>query len=255
MSTNNQPNILLIITEQHRGDCLGVEGHPVLRTPNMDAIAQQGVRFTHFYSACPSCVAARRSILSGQDPQTHGLVGYRDGVLWDPQHTLPGVLHDHGYQTWFVGRSLHQHPERKRFGYDDMETSTSEPGVVDDYGEWLRDHGPTDSGGWFGGGVMHIEHAPYCQALTDGREKYIWHPATGREQFFNLDTDPTERHDLAAEPAHADRVAAWRQGLVTRLAHRPEGFVQDGGLVAGQPYGALLPHGGTPTPFRRQKFV
>ena len=152
---SHPPNILLIVTEQHRGDCLGIEGHPVLLTPNMDAIAQQGARLTRFYSACPSCIAARRSILCGQTPQTHGLVGYHDAVLWDPPHTLPGMLRDHGFQTAFIGRSLHQYPQRKRFGYEEMEITTSEIGEVDDYAEWLRDHAPTDSGGWYGGGVMH----------------------------------------------------------------------------------------------------
>lgn len=42
----DKPNIVLFITEQHRGDCLGIENHPVLMTPNMDAIAGAGVRFT-----------------------------------------------------------------------------------------------------------------------------------------------------------------------------------------------------------------
>ena len=70
------PNILLIHNEHHRGDALGCEGHPVLLPPNMDTIARQGVRFRRLHSACPSCIAARCSILTGQDPQTHGLVGY-----------------------------------------------------------------------------------------------------------------------------------------------------------------------------------
>ncbi len=150
---DKHPNILLILTEQHRGDCLGCEGHPVLLTPNMDNIAAHGVRFTSCYSPCPSCVAARRSILSGQSPQRHGLVGYRDGVEWDAPATLPQVLRDAGYQTWFVGRSLHQHPVRKRFGYEGMEISTATDPC--DYGEWLRDHAPAGSTGWHGGGVMH----------------------------------------------------------------------------------------------------
>ena len=150
---DEQPNILFINTDQQRGDCLGVEGHPVLQTPNMDGIAAAGVRFTRFYSGCPSCIATRRSMLSGQEPQTHGMVGYQGLVEWDAPPTLPGVLRERGYQTWLVGRSMHQYPPRKRYGYDEMETNCHTG--ASDYDDWLREVGPRDSGGWFGGGVMH----------------------------------------------------------------------------------------------------
>lgn len=460
----DRPNILFIHTEHQRGDALGCEGHPVLLTPNMDTIAQQGVRFTRFYSACPSCIAARRSMLTGLDPQTHGMVGYQDGVEWDGVPTLPGRLREHGYQSVHIGRSMHQHPPRKGYGFESME-------IHEDYFTWLRDqhprHGLDD---WFGGGVMHndwtvhpwhldedlhnsnwtveralhflkhrdpsrpfflslgfvaahppfqppafylerylrtgvpdaiigdwavpprpdelgesdyvsahrinlpteaqlcmraayfgllnhvddqlrriinpvkglrhrqdtiiiltsdhgemlgdhyrfrksvayegsarvpflisappqfglrrgravdavathadimptlldmlglplpgdidgrslypllrgetpsawrpwlhIEHAPYHQCLTDGREKYIWWPADGREQFFDLVRDPQERHDLVADAAAAACVAAWRERLVACLRDRPEGFVRAGQLVPGRPYGAVMP--------------
>jgi len=461
---NARPNILLIHTEHHRGDCLGIDGHPVLQTPNMDTIGYRGVRCRRFYSACPSCIASRRSLLTGQSPQKHGLVGYQEGIEWSGVPTLPEILREHGYETVHIGRSMHQHPPRKRYGFDYME-------INQDYFEWLREvsprHGVDD---WFGGGVMHndwtarpwhlyddlhftnwtveralrwlarrdpacpfflslgfcaahpplqppafylerylrtgvppphvgdwaelpssqdlsrsdhvsgqrvalsaeallsmraafygllnhvddqlrrlinpvkglrhnhdtiiiltsdhgemlgdhhffrkcyayevsarvpflisapdafglkrghvvdavathadimptlldmlglptpgsvdgrslypllrgevpatwreylhIEHAPFHQCLTDGREKYIWWPADGREHFFNLNEDPHELHDLAREPAYAPRLEFWRHRLVQELAGRPEGFVQEGRLVAGRPYRAVIP--------------
>ena len=118
--SQQRPNIILIMTDQQRGDCLGIEGHPALITPRLDEIATSGVRFSHAYATCPSCIAARRSILSGQFPQTHGMVGFQNGTDWQPQATLPGTLSDAGYQTVMVGRSMHQHPKRKRHGYDQM---------------------------------------------------------------------------------------------------------------------------------------
>jgi len=45
-AADTRPNILLIMTDQQRGDCLGVDGHPVLQTPNMDELAGGGVRFS-----------------------------------------------------------------------------------------------------------------------------------------------------------------------------------------------------------------
>ena len=163
--TIDQPNFLLIMTDQQRGDCLSAEDHPVLLTPNMDDIGEKGVRFSHFYSACPSCIAARRSILSGQNPATHGIVGYRDGVEWTETTTLPSVLKANGYQTALVGRSMHQYPPDRKFGFDTMEINGHMG--PNDYDRWLEEKGPGDSGGWFGGGVMHNDWTARPWHLAD----------------------------------------------------------------------------------------
>jgi hypothetical protein len=60
--------------------------------------------------------------------------------------------------------------------------------------------------------------------LTDGRSKYIWFPATGEEQFFDLAHDRQERVDLARDPAQSGRVAKWRQRLIDLLVERGDGF-------------------------------
>ncbi|MFC1716474.1 arylsulfatase [Candidatus Poribacteria bacterium] len=148
-----EPNILLFITEQHRGDCLGIEDHEVLMTPNMDAIAGAGVRFTRAYSSCPTCIAARRSLLSGQFPSTHGMVGYQEGVTWDIENTLPAVLAKAGYETCWVGRSMHQYPPEKRFGFEHM--ITLEHRCPSDYMDFIQQRHPEDWEGVYGTGVMH----------------------------------------------------------------------------------------------------
>ena len=148
-----KPNILLFVTEQHRGDCLGIEGHPVLMTPNMDAIAGAGVRFARAYSDCPTCIAARRTILSGQFPVTHGMVGYHDRDEWHIDATLPAVLRDAGYQTAWIGRSMHQCPPDRRFGF---ETVVGFPHQgTSDYQDFVRRRRPDDWEGVYGTGVMH----------------------------------------------------------------------------------------------------
>ena len=85
---DERPNFLLIMTDQQRGDCLSIEDHPALLTPNMDAIAGAGTRFAHAYSTCPSCIPARRSLMTGQHPATTGMVGYKEGVQWEPSALL-----------------------------------------------------------------------------------------------------------------------------------------------------------------------
>ncbi|MAG37145.1 MAG: hypothetical protein CL878_13005 [Dehalococcoidia bacterium] len=53
---DSRPNILLIMTDQQRGDCLGIDRHPVLQTPNMDFLAHSGTLFRRGYSEAPSCI-------------------------------------------------------------------------------------------------------------------------------------------------------------------------------------------------------
>lgn len=153
---DQRPNIIVIMTDQHRGDCLGVDNaHPVL-TPNLDGLAADGVRFSRAYSTCPVCIPARRSFMSGQFPATHGLRSNRDGLVWQIEDTAPSMLRNAGYQTFLVGRDMHQFPSRRRFGFDEMITHH-------DYFQWLArslavevEHGPTaSSGGIFSAGVMH----------------------------------------------------------------------------------------------------
>src|SRR5699024_8504495 len=72
------PNIILIMTDQLRGDCLGIAGHPDVKTPYLDTLASRGVSFDHAYSACPSCIAARAALHTGMTPEHHQRVGYED---------------------------------------------------------------------------------------------------------------------------------------------------------------------------------
>jgi hypothetical protein len=66
--------------------------------------------------------------------------------------------------------------------------------------------------------------------------KYIWRPHDGSEQLFNLEDDPREENNLAADERHHAALAQWRARLVTRLDGRPEGFSDGKKLVAGKEY-------------------
>jgi arylsulfatase A-like enzyme len=70
---------------------------------------------------------------------------------------------------------------------------------------------------------LHGEHTLFGQSIqwvTDGREKYVWFSGTGCEQLFDLGDDPHEMHDLARDPAAADRIARWRQVLIQEVGSR-----------------------------------
>ena len=99
-----RPNFLFLITDQHRADWLGCYGHPVLRTPNIDSIASQGIRFDNFHVASPVCMPNRASLLTGRYPTQHGL---RYNGCWLPQsaNTFVDLLADGGYHTAAIGKS------------------------------------------------------------------------------------------------------------------------------------------------------
>ena len=119
-ATHERPNVLLITTDQQRWDGMALNRPETsLQTPTLDALAASGLNCSRAYTTCPVCIPARRSLLSGLHPQTHGLYGYRDGLEWDAPVSVPGVLSQEGYQTELIGK-LHLYPQRKRYGFDHM---------------------------------------------------------------------------------------------------------------------------------------
>jgi choline-sulfatase/uncharacterized sulfatase len=96
------PNVLFILADQHNAKCLGVAGHPDVRTPNLDRLAAEGVRFTNCLPQNPICTPSRMSFLSGQYVHNHGYYG-----LGGPTPRLPHVLgrfREAGYRTAAIGK-------------------------------------------------------------------------------------------------------------------------------------------------------
>ena len=60
---DNRPNIILLMADQMRGDCLGIAGHPDVKTPFLDSLAAEGVCYPNVYAACPTCVPARATLI------------------------------------------------------------------------------------------------------------------------------------------------------------------------------------------------
>lgn len=100
-----RPNVILITTDQQRGDCMGY-GPRGVRTPHLDRLAGRGTRFDTCITPNPMCQVARASILTGKLPYHHGV---RDnGYDLDPKHGaegLGGVFSGAGYRTHFIGKA------------------------------------------------------------------------------------------------------------------------------------------------------
>ena len=101
---SNRPNFLFFMTDQHRADWLGCMGHPVVKTPNIDAIAKQGTLFRDFHVASPVCMPNRASLMTGRMPSVHGL-RYNGCILPMHANTFVDVLAAAGYDTAAIGKS------------------------------------------------------------------------------------------------------------------------------------------------------
>lgn len=102
MST--KPNFLYFMVDQQRADWLGCYGHPVVRTPNIDALAAAGTRFEEFHVATPICMPNRASFMTGRMPSLHGL-RYNGCTLPQRANTFVDVLRAGGYATASIGKS------------------------------------------------------------------------------------------------------------------------------------------------------
>ncbi len=181
-----QPNILLIMPDQMRGDALSLERHPVLQTPNIDAIGGRGAHFTRAYTTCPSCIPARRSLLTGQYPYTNGLVGFQNGVpIASP--TFPQLLREAGYATVLAGRHMHQSPYEESYGFE-----TQVLGSVyitdDDYAQALEQALP-GAGGVRGLGVSFNGWASRPWPYSEHLHPTHWVVTQARREIAECDHD------------------------------------------------------------------
>lgn len=139
-----KPNILLIITDQHRFDCIGAMGNKVIKTPYIDALARDGVMFSNAYSSTPSSTPARAALLTGMSPWVNGLLGYGKVAKSYP-YEMPQMLRDNDYYTYAIGK-LHYAPQRNLHGYHeallDESGRVDTPDFVSDYRKWFAEKAP-----------------------------------------------------------------------------------------------------------------
>jgi len=115
---NHRPNIILILTDDHRFDAMGFMGHPFLETPNMDRMAREGVHLANASVTTSLCSPSRASILTGMYAHNHGVIDNYNPVPASLEF-FPEYLQKGGYETAFVGKwhmgGEHDEPQR---GFD-----------------------------------------------------------------------------------------------------------------------------------------
>lgn len=101
-------NFVCFVADQLRFDMLGCAGHPLLKTPHIDRLAAEGVRFNRCYTLQPMCMATRSTWLTGLTPRGHGV--RCNGVPLSPSiPTMTGALRSAGYHTHSIGK-IHVNP-------------------------------------------------------------------------------------------------------------------------------------------------
>ncbi|MEM0908545.1 MAG: sulfatase-like hydrolase/transferase [Pseudomonadota bacterium] len=140
-----RPNILLICVDQWPGPLFGYRGHSVVETPTIDQLARNGVAFPRAYSECPICIPARRTMMTGTSPRTHGDRLFQPSIPMPDLPTLGGTFASAGYHCVAVGK-LHAYPQRDRMGFHEAliaEEGRPQLGAVDDHDLYLSDRGFT----------------------------------------------------------------------------------------------------------------
>jgi N-acetylglucosamine-6-sulfatase len=216
-----RPNILFILTDDQRWDAMSCAGHPFVRTPNMDRIAEEGIRFTNAFVTTSLCSPSRATFLTGTYAHTHGVVV---NELNDPDPdvpTFPAVLQQRGYDTAFIGK-WHMAPTsepRPGFNYwlsfrgqgtyfdphlnenaNEFQVSGYLTDLLTDYAvEWLE----------------RSRTEPFCLVLSHKAVHGPFTPAPRHmDEFQDVDmAEPVSHRDpLAGKPAWLRRGAVHGQG-------------------------------------------
>ena len=180
-----KPHIILIVSDQHRGDAMNCMGNHSVITPNLDSLATDGTLFTNAYTSAPSSTPARSGLLTGMSPWHHGMLGYgRVGSHY--RYEMPRMLRESNYYTFGIGK-MHWFPQKALHGFHG--TLVDESGRVEtedfisDYRLWFQMHAPglnPDSTG-----VGWNDHGSAIYKLPEELHPTAWTGKTARDMIRN----------------------------------------------------------------------
>jgi len=121
---NNNPNIIICMSDDQGWGDTGYNGHPLLKTPHLDAMASNSLCFDRFYAAAPVCSPTRGSCLTGRHPYRYGIFHANTGHLPKQEKNLATILQNRGYTTghfgkWHLGTLTRTEKDSNRGGPED----------------------------------------------------------------------------------------------------------------------------------------
>ncbi len=234
---SNRPNILFIFADQHRHDALGSAGNSLIATPNLDWLAQSGVRFSDAWCQSPICQPSRAALITGRYPHELGVMRNFGPDMNQNWPTFMKQLQQAGYTTANIGKThyyaeglsapdtkadMRQHASRvAAFGFDHVVEEFDRyvhamDGVTTPYSEYLRSQGVYDiyrdqlrsiwrltEHHWDGVTSPLSKEADLTSFLT--REAQSWLAQQSEDQPFFLQLSYVQPHvPLMADPDWAD---------------------------------------------------
>lgn len=128
-ATDKRPNLVIILADDLGYGDLATYGHQIVQTPNIDKLAQEGVKFTDYYAPAPLCSPSRAGLLTGRMPFRTGIRSWipegKDVALGRNELTIANLLKEQGYDTAIMGK-LHlnaggdrtDQPQANDMGFD-----------------------------------------------------------------------------------------------------------------------------------------
>jgi arylsulfatase A len=173
------PNVIVIYTDDQGANDLNIYGSTDLMTPNLDQLARNGVRFTHFYSASPICSPSRASLLTGRYPQRAGLpamASSKEGEAGMPaeQFTMGELFKAAGYKTahigkWHVGYTPETMPNAQGFDY----SFGFMGGCIDNYSHYFYWNGPNRHDLWRNGKEIWEPGKYFADLMVEETNKFL----------------------------------------------------------------------------------
>jgi arylsulfatase A-like enzyme len=179
------PNVLLILSDDQGTLDLNIYGSADLYTPNLDALARSGTRFTQFYVAAPVCSPSRAALLTGRVPQRAGVpgnVGLTAPGLPPEQVTIAEMLKPLGYRTgiigkWHLGHVLKDGPLDQGFDY----FFGHKRGCIDNYSHFFYWNGPNEHDLWRNQHEIFEDGTHFSDLMVRETKEFL---ANNREEPF-----------------------------------------------------------------------
>ncbi|MEG1750026.1 MAG: arylsulfatase [Tannerellaceae bacterium] len=184
-----KPHVILIMTDQQRGDALGCMGNKAVISPHIDSLAREGSLFVSGYTSSPSSTPARAGLLTGMSPWKHGMLGY-GRVAERYTYEMPQMMRNLGYYTFGIGK-MHWFPQNALHGFHatllDESGRSESPNFISDYRKWFQLNAPAANPDLTG--IGWNDHGSATYKLDEKLHPTSWTGRTACELIRNYTDD------------------------------------------------------------------